>query len=188
MRILMLGNSFTYFHDVPQLLSALLGEEVVSHTRGGAYLHEHFDPETELGAKTLPALENERWDYVVLQEQSFGPVGSRDDFMESVSELCGMIRAAGAKPVLYATWAYREDSGKLAGTGMSYEDMDSALYESYHTAAEQNDALVADVGTAFTQLRGTLSLYTPDDYHPTEAGSMLAAAVLAQTIMKDKQA
>ena len=89
---------------------------------------------------------------------------------------------------MYATWAYRDGSEKLAGTGLTYEEMDSALYESYHTAAEANDALTADVGTAFTQLRDTLSLYTPDDYHPTEAGSMLAAAVLAQTIMRDKQA
>ena len=188
MRILMLGNSFTYFHDVPQLLSALLGEEVVSHTRGGAYLKEHLDPQTELGAKTLPALTKEQWDYVVLQEQSFGPIGRRTEFMQSVAELCRLIRQAGARPVMYATWAYRDGSEKLAGTGLTYEEMDSALYESYHTAAEANDALTADVGTAFTQLRDTLSLYTPDDYHPTEAGSMLAAAVLAQTIMRDKQA
>ena len=56
MRILMLGNSFTYYHDMPDILAHLLGAEVVAHTRGGAYLSEHLDPEAELGRKTLPVL------------------------------------------------------------------------------------------------------------------------------------
>ena len=188
MRILMLGNSFTYFHDVPGILSVLLDEEVKSHTRGGAYLKEHLDPETELGAKTIKALEEEKWDYVVLQEQSFGPIGKQEEFLESVEELCERIRKAGAKPVMYATWAYKEGSEKLAGTGMSYEEMDSALYAAYHRAAQENDALTADVGTAFTRLRDMLELYTPDDYHPTETGSMLAASIIAEAIRQNEKA
>ena len=44
MRILMLGNSFTYYNDMPRLLSAMTGWEVVSHTRGGARLAEHLNP------------------------------------------------------------------------------------------------------------------------------------------------
>ena len=70
MRILMLGNSFTYFNDMPKLLAAITGEEVVSHTRGGAFLSEQLNAETEMGAKTLKALSEEKWDYVVMQEQS----------------------------------------------------------------------------------------------------------------------
>ena len=70
MRVLMLGNSFTYFNDMPKILAELLGEEVVSHTRGGAFLSEQLNAETEMGAKTLKALQEEQWDYVVLQEQS----------------------------------------------------------------------------------------------------------------------
>ena len=66
MRILMLGNSFTFYNDMPSLLAELTGAEVVSHTRGGARLAEHLNPETEMGEKTLPALENETWDYVIL--------------------------------------------------------------------------------------------------------------------------
>lgn len=72
MRILMLGNSFTYFHELPKMVAAMLKAEVVSHTRGGAWLSEQLDPETEMGAKTLKALAEEKWDYVVLQEQSAG--------------------------------------------------------------------------------------------------------------------
>ena len=38
MRILMLGNSLTFANDMPHMLAALTGAEVVHHTRGGARL------------------------------------------------------------------------------------------------------------------------------------------------------
>ena len=49
MRILMLGNSFTFYNDMPDLLAELTGAEVVFHTRGGARLAEHLNLEAELG-------------------------------------------------------------------------------------------------------------------------------------------
>ena len=63
MRILMLGNSFTFVNDMPAMLAGLTGAEVVHHTRGGARLAEQLNPKTKMGAKTLEALEKERWDY-----------------------------------------------------------------------------------------------------------------------------
>ena len=105
MRILMLGNSFTTANDLPGQLAALTGAEVVCHTRGGARLAEHLNPGTRLGARTQAALAGEHWDYVVLQEMSHGPCTSPGSFFASVERLCAQIRAAGAVPVLYATWA-----------------------------------------------------------------------------------
>ncbi len=186
MRILMLGNSFTYFNDLPDLLAALTGWEVASHTRGGAYLSEHLDPDAELGLKTLPALKNERWDYVVLQEQSRGPYERREDFLQSVRALCPLIRAAGATPVLYATWAYRDHSERLAGTGITYTQMLEALCSGYHAAAKENGALVADVGRAFAAVKDRLNLYVEDDYHPSQTGSLLAALTIEKCIREHR--
>lgn len=182
MRILMLGNSFTYFHDMPAMLSALTGAEVVSRTRGGARLGQQLDPEDELGQGSLRALATEAWDFVVLQEASFVPIGAPEFFQTSVSRLCEMAKTAGATPLLYATWAYQEGSDKLAKTGLSYIDMAAALRAAYHEAAEANGAQVADVGDAFTAVRGLVNLYDPDGYHPSEAGSLLAAATLVRAI------
>ena len=184
MRILCLGNSFTYFNNLPAMLAAILGCEVRSHTRGGAYLAEQYNPETEMGAKTLAALQNEHWDYVVLQEQSNAPVLAKERFQKSVDTLVPLIRASGAQPVLYATWAYREGSEKLASTGLSYDEMDRGMYESYHEAAERCQTLTADVGQAFSAFRTIVDVYTEDDYHPSPAGSVLAAETIARTIME----
>ena len=70
---------------------------------------------------------------------------------------------------------------------MTYDEMDDALYAAYHKAADDNHALIADVGKAFTAVRYTVTPYEADDYHPSEAGSMLAAHVIAQTISKDAE-
>lgn len=135
MRILMLGNSFTTANDLPGQLAALTGAEVVCHTRGGARLAEHLNPGTRLGARTQAALAGEHWDHVVLQEMSHGPCTSPGSFFASVERLCAQIRAAGAVPVLYATWAYQEGGAKLAAKSWDYETMARTLSEAYRQAA-----------------------------------------------------
>ena len=187
MRILMLGNSFTFYNDMPSMLAELTGAEVVHHTRGGARLAEQLNPETQMGAKTLEALEKEAWDYVVLQEMSNGPITSRESFLNSVASLCEKIRAAGATPILYATWAYRKDCDKLEEMGLEYDVMAAQLSEAYHEAADQNEALIAEVGKRFYAQAGKTELYAEDGKHPNEVGSRLAAETIAAVIAADQE-
>ena len=185
MRILMIGNSFTYYNDMPRILSAMLGEEVVSFTRGGAYLSAHLDAEDEMYQPTHKALAEEKWDYVILQEQSNAPMTKREAFQESAKGLCDLIHQNGAKPLFYATWAYKDGTEKLASMGVGYDEMLQGLYDSYHAAAESNHALIADVGLAFRDVRDIVELYCEDAFHPSPAGSVLAAATIAAVIRKD---
>lgn len=182
MRILMLGNSFIFTNDLPALLTQRTGAEVVSHTRGGARLAEQLNPNTKMGAQTLEVLEKEQWDYVILQEMSNAPVTSKGRFMESVKALCDKIHQAGAVPVFYATWAYKKGSEKMDSMPFSYDEMYRLMTEAYHEAAEENCALVADVGKAFYEQADKLELYGEDGCHPSMAGSELAADVIAEVI------
>lgn len=182
MRILMLGNSFTYFHELPGILSGLTGWEVVSNTKGGAYLSEQFDESSETGKRAMKLLREEKWDYVVLQEQSFYPVGNREGYLKSVRELSILIRENGAVPVIYESWAYREGSRKLSGTGLTYAEMLEKMVISCETAARENGAVLARVGEAFDGVRDVIGLYEADDYHPAEAGSAIAAGVIRRSI------
>lgn len=183
MRILMLGNSFTAYNNMPQMVAKLTGAEVRSHTRGGARLAEQFNPQTQMGARTMDALTNEKWDYVVIQAMSKGPIVGNKAYMRNVGRLCQLAREAGARPVIYATWAYQEGSEILAKMKMSYDEMYQALHDAYLVAAEVNDALMADVGTAFAQKHKEIELYDPDGRHPSAEGSWLAARVIADTIL-----
>lgn len=187
MHILMLGNSLTSANDMPRMLADLTGAEVTAHTRGGARLSEHLNPESKLGTRTQAALSNVRWDYVVLQEMSHGPITSPKSFFASVAALCRQIRENGAVPVLYATWAYQSGGSKLAAKGWDYEEMAHGMSAAYHKAARENSALLADVGQRFYALSSTRNLYAADGVHPNEWGSRIAAETIAAAIQAHKE-
>ncbi len=182
MRILFIGNSFTFFNDLPARVSADLGCEVGRSLRGGAYLHDHLNEADELFALTREALKTP-WDYVVLQEQSRNAFTNPDDYQQSVSALCALIRENGATPVIYETWAYRRGSDMLAATGLDYDAMQEALTRAARDAAEKNGALLAQVGQAFHASAENLLL--PDDFHPNEQGTALACQVICNVIRND---
>ena len=186
MRILMLGNSLTFANDMPSMLAEITGAEVVHHTRGGARLAEQLNPKTQMGEKTKTALENESWDYVVLQEMSNGPITARKTFLANSERLCKKIKAAGAKPIFYATWAYRRGSEDLERIGLAYDVMAAQLAEAYRQAAETNEALIAEVGKRFYELADRRDLYAEDGQHPNEQGSRLAAETIAAVIKADQ--
>ena len=187
MRILFLGNSFTYFHDLPDMVAGILQAEVKGNLCGGAYLHQHIDPSDELCAITSKLLTDEKWDYVVLQDQSQGPITHPEGFSRAVAVLSDMIRAAGGKPVLYETWAYEEGSDTLASTGMTFSEMQQRLSDGYRDAAEANQTLLAPVGQVFAEARKMAQLYDAGDhYHPSLAGSRLAAETIAAVIRTDQ--
>lgn len=160
----------------------LTGWETDAVTRGGAYLRQFLDPADALNSGMEAALEKGPWDYVVIQEQSFNAVGKEEDFQASCKKLCEKIRAAGAVPVFYASWAYREGSEKLNNTGHSYTSMAHCLEAAYGKAARENQGLMANVGAAFTRFRNSYPVYEGDDYHPSVYGSYLAACIICRTI------
>lgn len=181
MRILMLGNSLTSSQQLPQKLAALLDASVEVHARGGARLSEQLNSRTRLGARTAEALSAGSWDFVVLQEMSVGPARSRERYLESVGKLSKLARDAGAMPVIYATWAFQEGSDRLKRSGWSFRQMHDLLHGAFLEAACENDALLADVGTAFFERRDP-NLFAQDGVHPSAAGAELAASILASTI------
>lgn len=178
----MLGNSFTAANGLPERLGALLGAEVVAHVRGGARLAEHLNQDTRLGGLTQAALATGGFDFVVMQEMSNAPITTPERFCASVEALAGQVRAAGATPVLFETWAYAPDGAKLARLGLSYDEMADALRDSYREAARRADCELAEVGEAFRAAEARDALYSSDGTHPSEVGSILAAETLARAL------
>lgn len=184
MRILMLGNSLTTANDLPALITNMVGADVIVHARGGARLAEQLNPRTRLGALTQHALESSSWDYVVLQESSNGPILHRTRFIEASAMLCEQAAAAGASPIMFATWAYSPTCPKLSKMGVSREEMHELLTDAYHEAANIGSASVADVGKAFFEHAHAARLYRPDGVHPSVEGTALAANVIADRIAR----
>ena len=60
------------------------------------------------------------------------------------------------------------------------------MYDAYHEAANQNEALIADVGKRFYEEADKQYIFAEDGCHPNELGSRLAAQVIADVILADQ--
>ena len=182
MKVLFIGNSFTYFNDLPAMIQAMADAAgLKAQTRmvafGGYFLRQYADPADKHYAEATDALK-EKWDIVVLQEQSQTPALAREIFEEGVSKLMPYIEAAGAKPLFYMTWPYRQGSVKLESSGMEYHEMLEKLTAGYEAEMARFGARGVRVGDAFVKLQEEfpyLTPYLPDCFHPNTAGTYLAA-------------
>lgn len=190
--ILFIGNSYTYFNDMPVALFQKIAEsagydvQVTSVTKGGWTLEKHADTADECGKAVDAALRENRYDYVVLQEQSVRPASDPEKFYAAVRSLTEKIRANGATPILYATWGRKSGSKVLAEHGWTNESMTEKLAAAYQTIGSELGIAVAHAGRAFydvnTHHGDTVDLYSADLSHPSVAGSYLAALTLFRAI------
>ena len=192
MQVLFIGNSFTYFNDMPFTFLSMIRTidpkaRVDSLAYGGYTLSQYADEETEVGKIAINKMVSYDWDYIVLQEQSLVPCLDPQGFAAAVKKLCTIVhRMTSAKVILYQTWAYKNGSEKLASTGMSYEEMNTRLREAYRTVTQENQAILAPVGDLFAHIYAsdhiTHLINRNDNYHPSASGSYLAACVIFKTI------
>ncbi|MBE6615983.1 MAG: hypothetical protein E7631_11855 [Ruminococcaceae bacterium] len=184
MKVLFLGNSFTYFSDLPAMVQWMADKAGIdlqtdSVTRGGAYLHQFADPADEMYERWLRIYKKETWDAVVCQDQSFHPVKSPAELHQAALDVQSLCRP-GQKMVMYQTWAYKDGSDMLADTGFTYHEMLTRMTASYADAAAAVGGDVTPVGQTFAQvyaLHPEIELYNPDGYHPSPAGTYLAACL-----------
>lgn len=192
MNILFIGNSYTYFNDLPALFSALAEENghevnVQSVTQGGRRLHQFKDADDAYTKQLCDVLAgNPAFDAVILQEQSMLPYRDYDAFFDGASHVAGMVRAAGAKRLcFYVTWGRRPDCPTLDEMGWTHDTMTAGLHDAYFRAAEALSMECADVGAVFHEIvvsHPEIELYDPDGSHPSYTGTCLAAMVMYKTV------
>lgn len=192
--ILFLGNSMTYFNDLPTVflnLSQSGGfEPEVYELTEGSYRLEYFADETdEVGAQACDALKNYDWDYVILQEQSgVSTIQAEENMYPAARTLDSMIREAKGESVFLMTWAYKEGfSFDLLGLELknTREEMQTQMAQNYMNIANELDALLAPAGIAFMRCAShypEIELWDEDGNHPSPAGTYLAACVLYQVL------
>jgi hypothetical protein len=187
-RLLFIGNSYTYFNNLPQMVAGLANSsnpkidlEAEMITAGGATLKRHWEE-----GKALEAIRRSKWDFVILQEQStLGPaplvngslqISNPKNFYEYARRFDQEIKRAGAKTVFYMTWAR-----------LNAPETQAALTSAYKTIAAETKATLAPAGVAWERaLKASpeFGLHLPDHSHPTASGSYLAACFLYATVLE----
>jgi hypothetical protein len=173
-RVLFIGNSLTSVNNVPAMVAAIArAANVEVETYTVAYnnfgLEEHWSEGTAVKAIKLGG-----WTTVILQQGPSAAPESQVILRDFAGRFAREIKRTGAVPALYMVWPARRRSQDFAGVS-----------ESYRRAAHDVKGILLEAGDAWRDAslrRAALQLYGDDGFHPSPAGSYLAALVIARKL------
>jgi hypothetical protein len=196
--ILFVGNSFTYYNNLPLMVQTLAQNAGVqincdSRTRPGAALHDYAiitgKNENDIGGwlrdNYKNQFEGQAWDCVVLQDQSLNPVKDKEDMLRSSEKLCSEVFVHGESVFFYQTWPYKVGSERYKNENYSYEDIYIGLKEAYSEAAKKLNGKVVPVGDGFylaAKKYPEVELYASDGAHPSATGTYLSACIFVSVL------
>ena len=174
-KVLFIGNSHTYFNDMPQMVKELAnaaGEElhVTMLTKGGMDFAWHRKQE-----QTAFNLRYGGYDFCVLQ-QAAHPFPGQEALSEGAKGICELAGEHPPRFALYMTWAEK-----------AHPENQGEMTEAYRRTAREQALLLAPVGEvwqAFRKEHPDIELYFTDGAHASPAGSLLAAAVIFKTLLQ----
>ena len=199
LNVLFAGNSQLFSNNLGDIVAGIaaadpLGPIIVPTMAPGAALKDHLEGQ----ARKLIEGDTE-WDYVILQELALLPgafepktlaiwpeperefvIGSVEEFHSSVRALVGLIRAKGAKTILFPSPPRR-----LARFDEEGLPVWKQIGDAHISIARELGIEVAPIVDAFEETRQrliSLDLYMYDGSHPSEAGSYLEALVVYSMI------
>ncbi len=195
-RVLFIGNSYTYVNNLPQLVHDIArsnGDSLFfdSYCPGGYTFNNHFND-----ANTLAKIALGNWNYVVLQAQSQEPSFSPGQVSAQTLPYAVLLDSAikyhnpCATTVLYETWGRKfGDASNCAAYPpvCTYSGMQNRLRDSYKLFADTCHGIMAPAGEAFRQVVSTntlIDLYQADQSHPSLEGSYLTACVFYETLFQ----
>ena len=188
LKVLFLGNSYTYSNELPQLfvdLSRSGGKEVIvdSNTPGGYTLEQHATNSTSLEKIAVGI-----WDYVILQEQSQIPTIDHwryNSMYPAARLLDSLIHEHNEQTAFFMTWGRKYGGQQTIGGYSSpvfvdFFHMQDSLSSAYTEITSELSATLNPVGNAWAtafQMDSTVNLWQGDNSHPTLMGSYLAGCV-----------
>lgn len=142
LRILFIGNSHTYFNDMPAMVARRFREdgfdcEVTMIAHGGWFFEQHVQ-EPDVRFNILYG----HYDYVVLQEHSH-PMAGEDKFLQAAHTLNRWIREAGCIPVIYMTWAKKDEESEQAHMTEVHQRVAKSIMLCWHRSANTGGVICA---------------------------------------------
>ena len=173
-RVLFIGNSLTIANDLPATVAALAraaGRSVTTDTVAfnNFSLEDHWQQ-----GESRRRIARGGWSFVVLQQGPSALPESQVLLREFTKRFDEDIRKSGAKTALFMVWPSKARFGDFDGVSRSYTN----------AAADVSGVLVpaGDAWRAAWKRDPALALYGPDDFHPSTAGSYLAALVMVRRL------
>ena len=173
MKTLFIGNSHTYFNDMPKIFADICKEngvemQVTMLTKGGMGLDYHADNE-----QTRFNILFGDYDYIILQHVAH-PMGDFSVMEEAADRIMGWIKQTHSKVCFYMTW-----------TEENNEAFQEEMSSRYRKLADKYGCKVAPVGEKWwphIHEHPDIDLYFEDRRHASAEGSKLAAQTIYETL------
>lgn len=177
LRVLFVGNSYTYYNNLIQMVSLLSDATptklvCTKSTVGGTNLREHWDEQKGLKSRSL--IRENRYDAVVLQDHSMRAIEQPDSLLDYGRRFCGLIRATGARTLIYSTWSRK-----------ATPDTQDSINHVYARLTADCNGLAVMVGSCWREyLRQDpgAELYAKDGSHPSHLGTFIAAMAFTRAL------
>ncbi len=176
MRVLFIGNSYLYWHDIPAMVQSMArssGHELTSVSITGAdmALSDHLERE-----QVINALGQGGWAYVVLQQGPSAVPVNRDSLRLSTETFDYISRrfSPSVKMALFSAWPQQ----------VHFNNFPYAI-ESYRNAAAAVEGVFMPVASAWLEvwkMNPDIQLYE-DGLHSNHNGSYLSALVVYASLL-----
>lgn len=175
MKVLFLGNSHTFFNDMPELFARF-----AERTTGAkpdvtmlAYSGRDLDWHRREYFSLRFNLMHGGYDYCVIQ-QAAHPYPPIEATLGTGADIIDLCHRCGVKPVVYMTWAEKH-----------FPENQQKMIDTCERLAAENNALLAPIGRVWQsvqQARPDIELYHTDGEHAGPYGDFLIAAVLCRLL------
>ena len=170
LHVLFVGNSLTYTNDLPAMVAAFAeAQDQAFEYETVAFpnfsLQDHW-----YQGDAREALASGRWDVVVMQQGPSSVPENQHMLRVWAEHFAEEGRQHGTEPALYMVWPAAQFSSSFPG-----------VVQAYTEAAEAVEGLLLPAGAAWLaawERNASLALYGPDDFHPSDTGTYLAALVV----------
>ncbi|WP_237275153.1 SGNH/GDSL hydrolase family protein [Tenacibaculum ovolyticum] len=168
--ILFVGNSLTYSNDMPDILEYIGKKNGISIKTKDISLPNHAIIDHIKKGGIQKKLAKRKYDYIIIQQ---GP--------SSQKEGKKMLIEDGEKIKKICT-KYKIELGYfMVWPSISYYHTFDKVIENHKIAAKKNKAILFSVGEKwkmYNSFKNLQSLYSLDNFHPSKAGSFLAALTI----------
>ena len=178
MRTLFIGNSHTYFNDMPKIYKDICKDNgidmhVTMLTKGGMGLDYHAENE-----QTRFNILYGDYDFVILQHTAH-PMGDYEIMEKGADRIMEWIKQTRSTACFYMTW-----------TEENNEAFQEEMSARYRKLADKYGCKVAPVGEKWwshIHERPDIDLYFEDRRHASVEGSRLAAQTIYDTLVADEK-
>ncbi len=168
MKVLFLGNSHTFYNDMPQIFADICKEkgkdvQVAMQAHPGVTYGWHYSQLTELRF----ALMWGGYDYIVMQQAAHSPCPSKEETLADAKKIIDLARKFNVTPIQTMPWAEKRDP-----------DHQKGMYDIFNTLSKEYGVKLTCAGNVFEDVfynHPEINMYWRDGEHASPYGSYTIA-------------